>query len=300
MSTVLELQNVSKDFKSKRAVDGISLTVSEGSVVALLGPNGAGKSTTVSMMLGLITPTAGNVRLFGKNPCFAQTRSQIGAMLQDVSMIDRLTVKETIELFRSYYEYPIATVKLLQVSGLEKESNQMATQLSGGQQRRLGFALALCGDPKLLFLDEPTMGMDVTSRSIFWESLRDFSKEGKTILLTTHYLEEADAIADEIVLINHGKVVAKGTPTELKASLGGNFVTFTAGPSVLDEQLRRLPSVLRVERSGHQIQIQSEHTDVLLRTLFEEKLDIKNIEVKHGGLDEVFRSLIEDEGKMAI
>ncbi|MBW7458851.1 ABC transporter ATP-binding protein, partial [Paenibacillus sepulcri] len=185
MTAAIQLDQVTKIYKGKKAVDGLSLTIEKGSVVALLGPNGAGKTTTVSMILGLHQPTSGSVKLLGGDPRDPRIRDQIGAMLQDVSVIDNLKVNETIELFRHYYEKPLPLEQLLRISGLEKEKNKMATALSGGQQRRLGFALAVAGDPEVLFLDEPTVGMDVSSRQLFWDTIRAMAGRGRTIVLTT-------------------------------------------------------------------------------------------------------------------
>lgn len=291
MSAVIQLEGVTKEFGSKKAVDHLSLQVERGTVLALLGPNGAGKTTTISMMLGLQTPTRGTVRLLGGDPREASNRQQIGAMLQDVNVIDRLTVRETIDLFRSYYEKPMSTDKLLYYAGLEDKQKARAEKLSGGQKRRLNFALALAGDPSVLFVDEPTVGMDVTARRVFWETLREFANAGRTIVLTTHYLEEADAIADRIVVISQGKLTADGTPGELKAGLGGKFVSFTAGANVTQEKLQGLPGVLEVEWSGRHVRLRTNRSDELLFAIVRMGLDVHDIEVKSGGLEDVFSAL---------
>jgi ABC-2 type transport system ATP-binding protein len=293
MHSVIEFDHVSKRFGSKLAVDDISFSISAGTVVALLGPNGAGKTTSVSMMLGLLKPTSGTVRLLNKDPREPAARKHIGAMLQDVDVIDNLTVKETIELFRSYYDRPLDTHQLLKISGLEKEAKVYAEKLSGGQKRRLNFALALAGNPSVLFLDEPTVGMDVTSRRMFWDSLREFANGGKTIVLTTHYLEEADAIADRIIVIDKGKKVADGTPSQLKASLGGRYLTFTAGPKLQPGMVERLPGVEKVEWNGRRVKVYTADTDTVIFALVENRLDIRDIQTHAGGLEEVFRNIIE-------
>ena len=213
MKAAIQLNGVSKIYKDKKAVDNLTLSIAEGTVVALLGPNGAGKTTTVSMILGLHKPTKGTVKLLGGDPGDTRVRDRIGAMLQDVSVIDGLKVAESINLFRSYYEKPLPLAYLLKVSNLEAEKDKMASSLSGGQQRRLGFALALAGDPEVIFLDEPTVGMDVTSRQLFWDTVRAMAGKGRTIVLTTHYLDEADSVADRIVVINNGK----SSPTARRA-----------------------------------------------------------------------------------
>ncbi|UUZ82829.1 ABC transporter ATP-binding protein [Paenibacillus sp. P26] len=295
MKTAIALDRVSKEFKGKRAVDEISLNIEEGSVVALLGPNGAGKTTTVSMMLGLIRPTGGTVRLLGGDPRDWGIRDRLGAMLQEVSMIDRLQVGEIIELFRGYYEKPLPLERLLRISGLEEESGKLATSLSGGQRRRLDFALALAGDPSVLFLDEPTVGMDVTSRRLFWETVRALAGTGRTLILTTHYLEEADSLADRVVVINKGRLIADGTPAEVKASTSGKILSFTAGPGVTPRLVRALPGVTDASWSGRRVKLFSADTDRSLRELIRMEADIRDIEVHGGGLEEAFRHLVQED-----
>lgn len=293
MKSIIELEHVCKEFKGKRAVDDLSLTVKEGSVVALLGPNGAGKTTTVSMILGLLQPTQGAIRLLDGNPQDRAVRDRMGAMLQEVNVIEGLTVAETIELFRHYYSRPLSLEKLLSVSGLESERNKRASSLSGGQKRRLGFALALAGDPAVLFLDEPTVGMDITSRQHFWETVREMAARGKTIILTTHYLEEADSIADRIVVINGGKLVADGTPAEIKASTNQKTIFFTAGPKLDPESLQSIPMISEVTWSGRKVKITSPDTDQVIIALIQRQLDIKDIEIHTGGLEDAFQFLVQ-------
>lgn len=246
MEKIIEVNSVSKTFKHKKAVNNVSFHVNKGEIVALLGPNGAGK-TTMSMMLGLKDPTEGTVSIFGKNPKHRDVRNSLGAMLQEVSVIDSITVEEAIELFRSYYTNPVAKETLLQLSNLELERKQRCEKLSGGQKRRLNFALALAGNPDLLFLDEPTVGMDITSRRTFWETIRKLVSEGKTIILTTHYLEEADALADRILLFVNGKIIADGTPDEMKATISRKTISFYSKESIPAKLLKELPNVTEVQ-----------------------------------------------------
>ncbi|CAM3039858.1 ABC transporter ATP-binding protein [Paenibacillus sediminis] len=296
MGNVIELERVTKQYGPNKAVDHLSLSIKSGQVVALLGPNGAGKTTAISLILGLKRPTAGTVRLLGGNPQDEHIRGRIGAILQEVDVIDRLKVKEVIDLFRSYYAHPMPTERLLRLAGLEKEAELFTEHLSGGQKRRLQFALALSGDPEVIFLDEPTVGMDVTSRRVFWEMLRALAQGGRTIVLTTHYLEEADAIADRILVINHGKIVADGTPDQLKGSLGGRYISFIAGPAIQQDDLAALPGIDRTEWNGRHVKLYTANTDSLLFSLVERGFDMKDIEIKGGGLNEVFEQVIETEG----
>ncbi|SFE77070.1 ABC-2 type transport system ATP-binding protein [Paenibacillus catalpae] len=292
MSFAIELDQVSKIYQGKKAVDQLTLKVEKGTVIALLGPNGAGKTTTISMILGLKQPTSGTIKLLGGSPKDIKVRNRIGAMLQDVSVIDNLKVAETIELFRSYYSNPLSLPELLRISGLETEKDKMAASLSGGQQRRLGFALAAAGDPDIIFLDEPTVGMDVTSRQMFWDTIRSMAEKGRTVVLTTHYLEEADSLADRIVVINQGKVVADGSPSQIKAETTGRVISFTAGVTVTTEQLQALPGVIDVEWSGRRVKLHSRDTDQLIMKLIEQRFDMKDIEIQSGGLEDAFQAIV--------
>lgn len=293
MTAAIQLDRVTKVYKGKKAVDNLSLKIEQGSVVALLGPNGAGKTTTISMILGLLQPTSGSVTLLGGDPREQRIRDRIGAMLQDVSVIDNLKVSETINLFRSYYIKPLPLEQLLHISGLEGEKEKMATALSGGQQRRLGFALAIAGDPEVLFLDEPTVGMDVTSRQLFWDTIRAMAGKGRTIVLTTHYLEEADNVADRVVVINNGKLIADGTPSEIKAETTGRVLSFTAGASVTKELLLALPELSDMEWSGRRVKLLSRNTDRLIKELIEKQVDMRDIEIQSGGLEDAFQALVQ-------
>jgi ABC-2 type transport system ATP-binding protein len=289
----IQLDHVTKVYKSKKAVDDLSLSVESGTVLALLGPNGAGKTTTISMILGLQQPTSGMIKLLGRDPRDPSVRNRIGAMLQDVSVIDNLKVSETINLFRNYYTNPLSLKQLLHISGLEAEKNKMAVALSGGQQRRLGFALAAAGDPEIIFLDEPTVGMDITSRQLFWDTIRAMAGRGRTVVLTTHYLEEADNLADRIVVINNGKLVADGTPSEIKAGTTGRVISFTAGASVTTEALLTIPGVTGVEWSGRRVKLASSDTDRLIVNLLDKRVDMCDIEIQSRGLEDAFQALVQ-------
>ncbi|MDB4867490.1 MAG: transporter ATP-binding protein [Cohnella sp.] len=293
MNAAIQLEKLTKIYKGIRAVDEMSLTVEAGTVVALLGPNGAGKTTAISMILGLQEPTSGKVKLLGGDPRDQKIRNRIGAMLQEVSVIDNLKVSETIDLFRHYYANPLALEQLLLISGLQGEKDKMATALSGGQQRRLGFALAAAGDPEVIFLDEPTVGMDVASRQLFWDTVRAMATRGKTVVLTTHYLEEADNLADRIVVINHGKVIADGTPSEIKANTTGRVISFTAGAAVTTESLQALPGVTDVEWNGKRVKLFSPNTDSLIAALVQQRIDMRDIEIQSGGLEDAFQALVQ-------
>ena len=222
-----ELHQVTKRYGTITALDDITLAIEPGKVTALLGPNGAGKTTAVRLMLGLTRPTAGAARLFGSDPQDVEARRRTGVMLQVAKVPETLRVRENLELFRSYYRNPMGLDDALAAAGLGKLADRKYGELSGGQQQRVQFALAICGNPELLFLDEPTVGLDVIARRAFWQEVRRLRENGRGVLLTTHYLEEADALADRVVVLHEGRILADGTPDTLKglaASLGSSPV----------------------------------------------------------------------------
>lgn len=301
MNAIVELKNVTKAFGNKKAVDNVSFTIEKGSVVAILGPNGAGKTTALSMMLGLIEPSMGTVRVLDRHPKDKEVRTRIGAMLQEVSVMDGLKVRELITLIRSYYPNPLDIEQLTSLTGLEKEDlNKFATKLSGGQKRRLGFALALAGDPDLIFFDEPTVGLDITARRIFWEQVRALANQGKTILFSTHYLQEAEDCADRIILFDQGVIVADGSPNDIKSRLTTRSVSFVSADPLLIEKMSQLPIVHDCYEKTGRIHAVTEDTDGVLKFIFEHKLAVKDIQVEQGRLDDAFEQLTLHQEEEAI
>ncbi|PEK35664.1 ABC transporter ATP-binding protein [Bacillus pseudomycoides] len=295
MGKIIEVNGVSKTFKHKKAVNNVSFHVEKGQIVALLGPNGAGKTTTISMMLGLKDPSEGSVSIFGKSLKQRAVRNRLGAMLQEVSVIDSISVEEAIDLFRSYYTNPVAKETLLQLSNLESEKRQRCEKLSGGQKRRLNFALALAGNPDLLFLDEPTVGMDITSRKAFWETIRKLASEGKTIILTTHYLEEADVLADRILLFANGEIIADGTPEEMKATISRKTISFYTKEKIPTDLLKGLPHVTAVQFHEPRVILTTDDTDATLQAIYKENLPVTDISVERGSLDEAFEQFVANQ-----
>src|ERR1043165_6770127 len=218
------LSRVTKSFGPVVALADVSLDIAPSEVVALLGPNGAGKTTAVRLLLGLAKPGGGTARVFGQDPRDPAARARSGAMLQVARVPETLRVREHIELFSSYYPKPMPLSAVLDAAGLQGLGERLYGKLSGGQKQRVLFALAICGDPELLILDEPTAGLDVEARRALWEQIRGFVRRGRSVLLTTHYLAEADALADRIVVIDRGRIVAGGTPQAIKARAAGRKV----------------------------------------------------------------------------
>ncbi|MCR8642818.1 ABC transporter ATP-binding protein [Paenibacillus sp. N1-5-1-14] len=291
MTYMIEATNVVKQFGSHRAVDNISFKFETGKITALLGPNGAGKTTTISMILGMIKPTSGEVTVLGKPAGTSELRERVGALMQDVKAADGLTVIEVLKLFRSYYKNPMSLEQLLDISGLHKEAKRRASTLSGGQRRRLAFAQSLVGNPELILLDEPTVGMDVEARARFWDTIRALAAKGKSILLTTHDLQEADAVADHICIIAGGKVVAEGTSQELKEQTALRTVSFKVANAPSEEELLSLPGVKKVEVQQSRITLHVSQTDQLLAVVLQKDWGVSDIEVHAAKFEDAFRTL---------
>src|SRR5436190_15860745 len=218
---VARLEAVSKSYGNAQALVNFSFDVRAGELVALLGPNGAGKTTAIKLLLGLARPTTGRVSVFGGDPAGVATHARVGAMMQVGRVPETLRVGEHIDLFSSYYPNPLPMAETLAIAGIENLRDRRFGLLSGGQKQRVLFALAICGNPDLFFLDEPTVGLDVEGRHMLWDEIRKLLALGKTIVLTTHYLEEADALANRIAVINKGAIIAQGTPSEIKSRISG-------------------------------------------------------------------------------
>ncbi len=242
---VIRASGLTKRYGELLAVDALDLVIGPGDIVAILGPNGAGKSTTIEMLLGLRTPTSGEVRVFGDAPNAKAARARVGAMLQESNAPESLTVAEAVDLVRHYYPFALGLDDILARADLLEKRGSRIGQLSGGQQQRLNFALAIAGDPDLLFLDEPTAALDVEARHLFWEQVRGLAAHGKTILFSTHNLAEADALADRVILINHGRVIADGTPAQIKATVAARTVRLVTDVSATD--MATFPGVRAVE-----------------------------------------------------
>jgi ABC-2 type transport system ATP-binding protein len=274
---VASLEGVTHRYGAVEALSNVSLTLSAGQVTALLGPNGAGKTTIVRLLTGLARPTAGTATLFG--------------------VPEVLTVREHIHLFSSYYPAPLPLPKVLEVAGLEALADRRYGQLSGGEKQRTLFALALCGNPTLLFLDEPTVGMDVESRRRFWTGVRSLVAAGRSILLTTHYLEEADALASRIIVLNRGRIVADGTPASIKHHAADRQVRCQTRLS--RGALSALPGVQRVDDEPPGVRLLTTDADQTLRALLRQDETACNLDVRSVGLEDAFLALTSADHEMS-
>jgi len=273
-----------------KALDHVTFDIQPGETVALLGPNGAGKSTAIDTMLGLRAPTSGEVRILGGSPAAAVAAGQISGMLQNGGLPEGAKVSELIGLFRQLYRDRRSTTELLTLAGIADLADRRVEKLSGGQTQRVRFALALAGNPELLFLDEPTAALDVEARRHFWQSVETIARQGATVLFATHYLEEADANATRIIVVNHGRVIADGTPAQIKAFTAIRTLRFSAQAPDPSELLK-LPGVTDVVVNGDAVTVRTSDADDTLPALYALGRQIKSMEVGGGGLEEALIAL---------
>ncbi|GAC1470414.1 MAG: ABC transporter ATP-binding protein [Candidatus Dormibacteraceae bacterium] len=289
MMPAAELVEATKRYGEVEALKGVNLRIELGEVVAMLGPNGAGKTTSISLLLGLRKPTSGKALLFGLDPNNLDARTRVGVMLQESGVPQVLKVREIVDLFRSYYPNPLPRDRAIAMSGLEEKAGALVKELSGGQRQRLYFALAICGNPDVLFLDEPTVGMDVEGRRSFIERIAEFAQMGKTVVLTTHYLEEADQLAKRVIVIDRGVVIADAAPAEIKSKVAGKRVRFVA-PEIHEKSLEGLP-VSAVTLKDGRVQLLTNQPESVLRALFQRGVEISDLEVSGADLEDAFIAL---------
>jgi ABC-2 type transport system ATP-binding protein len=289
----VDLAGVHKNFGSVHAVNGIDLSIESGEIVAILGPNGAGKTTSIDMILGLSQPSSGHVSVLGMQPRQAISRGLVSAVMQTGGLLKDFTVAETVEYTASLFVHAEAPAEVLRRAGITGIADRKVGKCSGGEQQRLRFAMALLPDPELLILDEPTTGMDVEGRRGFWSAIRQDAARGRTVLFATHYLEEADAYADRIILLRHGKVVADGTSSEVKAMAAGRTVRFTmASPD--QAALLAIPGAESVEVRGETVLVHASDSDAVARYLLTQT-PARDMEITTRGLEDAFIALTSDD-----
>jgi ABC-2 type transport system ATP-binding protein len=293
----IALRGISKSFGSVRAVRGIDLDVASGEIVAFLGPNGAGKTSTIDIILGLSQPNAGRVSVYGMPPRQAISRGLVSAVMQTGGLLKDLTVRETAQYTASLFVQATPVEEALKRAGIADIGDRRVGKCSGGEQQRLRFAMALLSDPELLILDEPTTGMDVEGRRGFWAAIRQDAAQGRTVLFATHYLEEADAYADRIILLRHGQIVADGTSAEVKAMAAGRTVRATL-PGAAPAELSALPGAESVEVRGDTVRVHSSDSDAVARYLLT-RTPARDLEITTRGLEDAFIALTSDDNDSA-
>jgi ABC-2 type transport system ATP-binding protein len=291
---VVSFENVSKQYGRLRAVDGLTLDLRAGETVALLGPNGAGKSTSLDMLLALRKPTSGRIRMFGDDPYTGVKSGRVGAMLQSGGLMPEVTVRELVELVTKLHPNPEPVATTLKRAGITQFADQRVDRLSGGQTQRVRFALAICGKSELIVLDEPTAAMDVETRRLFWNSMKEEVAAGRTLLFATHYLEEADQAADRILVINRGRLLADGTPAEIKARAGARRLSFRLD-KVDEPFLLGLPGLVNLEVRHDVVQIQSSDSDATLYAIIDAGYRPREIEVTSLGLEQAFLAITAED-----
>jgi len=289
---VARLANAVKRYGQTQALAGVDLEVHRGEVLALLGPNGAGKTTAISLLVGLQQADAGSASLFDSAPNALAARRRIGAMLQTTSLPETLTVGELIDLFRNYYARPRTVADVVALAGVDALLDRRYAKLSGGQQRRAQFALAICGRAELLFLDEPTTGLDIDARETMWRAIRQLVAEGCAVVLTTHYLEEAEALADRVVVLAQGRIVAQGTVAEIRARVASRRIRCVT--TLADAVIALWPEVRSVARDGGRVEIVTDAAEMVVRQLLFEDAQLSELEVRRAGLAEAFVEITKE------
>ena len=290
MTTALEVRNINKKYKNKVILNDINFSIQSGEIVALIGKNGAGKSTLVNIITKLIQQDSGQSKIFEKEKF---DRNLIGVMMQENISLDRITVKEIIKLTRTYYRNPMSYQAILALSELQNYTNHPMDKLSGGQKRKLQFALTLAGNPDLIFLDEPTVGMDAESRTKFWERIDELKKQGKTFLITSHYLEELEKVANRFIFLHNQKIIFDGSLAEMGKQLKKVQVTFNS--ELIKDIFNKLPAVLRVSELNHHYTLITSDVNSLITQLVPYLSAIDNLEIRQQNLDTLMDSLIRNE-----
>ncbi|UTW46425.1 ABC transporter ATP-binding protein [bacterium SCSIO 12696] len=287
MTPIIEVRNLVKQFGSFRAVDGISFTIPQGICFGLLGPNGAGKTTTIEMIEGIKKPTSGDI-LYRGQPRGDQFKLDIGIQFQSTALMDFVTTREVLELFGRFYDKPLPVEELAELCQLNDFLDSFATKLSGGQKQRLLLAIALINDPQLLFLDEPTTGLDPQSRRNFWQLIEEIKLRGKTVLLTTHYMDEAEQLCDQLIIVDQGQIIAEGSPRALlNQHFGHSYVCLDADE--VEGELDELS--VSVAHSNGQLELQTQSVESTIKALIDRQVNLSSLRVRNPTLDDLFLKL---------
>ncbi len=286
------LRAARKDYGKLRALDSLDLRVESGELLALLGPNGAGKTTAIGLLLGLARADSGTVALLGQSPHKLAARRQVGVMLQSAALPDTLQVGELIALTRSYYAVPRSLADCVALAGLDGLLRRRYGALSGGQQRRVQFALAICGRPRLLFLDEPTTGLDIEARQRLWRAIRELVADGCGVLLTTHYLEEAEALADRVIVLAQGRIVAQGSVDAIRAHVSHRRIRCVTSLAI--DMLSTWPQVLAASRNDDRIELVVDAVEPVVRRLLAEDAGLRDLEIERAGLSDAVVALTRE------
>jgi ABC-2 type transport system ATP-binding protein len=289
---IAKLSGVYKRYGKTVALDGIDLEVPGGKLLAILGPNGAGKTTAISLLLGLKKPDSGKVTLFGESPMSLGPRRQIGVMMQEVTLTPELRARELIDLTASYYPHPLTVKEVMDLTNTPSLARRPYGKMSGGQKRQVQFAMALVGRPRLLFLDEPTAGMDIQAREMMWSMMRHLVRDGTSIVLTTHYLEEAEALADHVVVLAKGRMVAQGSVDEVRTRVARKQIYCLTKLSI--DEINNWPGVQGVRKDKQRLNITVVDAEEVVRRLFEEDNDLRELEVSRAGLAEAFTEITQE------
>ena len=296
IGSAITFRTLTKHYGDAVALDRVDLDIPIGQTVALLGANGAGKSTAINIMLGLVTPDAGEVRTLGQEPRVAIESGRVGSMLQTAGLPIGARVAELVEFTGALYPHPLTSAETLERAGLAGLATRRVESLSGGEAQRVRFALAIAGDPDLIFLDEPTMAMDVESRRAFWADMRRFAAQGRTVLFATHYLEEADQVADRIVVLDRGRIIADGTGASIKARVVDRTVQFTL-PDADPTMLRTIDAVTSVDIRGAGVTLQTDDADATVRAMAGRHIPFRDLEVVGADLERAFIKLLAANGE---
>jgi ABC-2 type transport system ATP-binding protein len=293
---IANIRQLCKSFDGKPALTNVDLDLYPAEVLAILGPNGAGKTTLINSMLGRLSPSGGEISIFGQQAGSIHVKRKTGAMLQVSGLPEMSTVKEHIQLFRSYYSQPMDYMQIMEFSGLKAIENQFSKTLSGGQRQRLLFALAICGNPKLLFLDEPTVGMDITARKSLWQAIDALKSQGTSILLTTHYLEEADQLSDRIIMLNNGKVIREGTSEDIKSQINTKKIRFSSSTNIASLScIEHVTKVTKTSAGCDYYELESTCAEASIRQILNQQIGVNDLTIIGGALEEAFELITKQD-----